>query len=148
MTSPRPQDLSGERAAQTVAICPVCGRQNEPDATWCGGCLSRMAGAAVVSNEEAEEVARRRDQGGRRRRVASWGVAALVVLGIGAWIAYENIGTTRFLPPPVSDISADPRDGDWPMAMRDPAHSAVAPVSGPPVEGRLKWRFDTYEPIA
>jgi outer membrane protein assembly factor BamB len=139
--------MSVEHAAQTVAICRVCGRQNEPDVASCGECLARMAGAAVVSKEEADEIDRRRDLTRRRRRLARWGVAALVVLGIGAWIAYENIGTTRFLPPPVSDISADPGNGDWPMAMRDPAHSGVAPVSGPPIAGKLKWRFDTYEPI-
>ena len=140
--------MSVEHTAQTVAICRVCGRQNEPDAASCGECLARMAGAAVVSKQEADEIVRRRDLARRRRRLARWGVAALVVLGIGAWIAYENIGTTRFLPPPVSDISADPGNGDWPMAMRDPAHSGVAPVSGPPIEGRLKWRFDTDQPIA
>ena len=107
-----------------------------------------MADAAVVSTDEADELAKRRDQARRRRRLVRWGVAALVVLAIGAWIAYENIGTTRFLPPPASNISADPGKDDWPMAMRDPGHSAVAAALGRPIDGRLKWRFDTDEPIA
>jgi outer membrane protein assembly factor BamB len=141
------EELSDGRDVRAVAICPVCGRTNEVGVASCGSCLARMGGAAVVSVEEAEELARRRDRERIRRRAVRWGVAALVVLAVGAWIAYENIGTTRFLPPPASTISADPANGDWPMFMRDAGHSAVAPVPDRPLEGRLKWRFDTGEPI-
>ena len=147
MTSLQPPQLSGENDVPTVTVCPICSSQNDLDATRCGECFARMAGVAVVSKREADELARRRYQTKRRWQVVRWGVAMLVVLVIGAWVAYENIGTTRFLPPPTSNISADVSQGDWPMAMRDPGHSAVAAVSGRPIEGKLKWRFETDEPI-
>lgn len=148
MISPDPREMCGEDETQTVAVCRVCHRQNDLTAVRCEGCLARMAGAARLSKAEADEFARARDVKRRRHRIARWAVAGLVVLSIGAWIAYENIGTTRFLPPPVSSISADPSNGDWPMFMRDPGHSAIAMDSGLAIEGSLKWRFDTYEPIA
>jgi hypothetical protein len=100
-----------------------------------------------VTEAEASEVEKRLRTALRRRRLFRWGLIALAVLGVGAWIAFENIGTTRFLPPPASSIGAVPTQGAWPMFQRDPAHTALVPDGGPVPEGELKWRFVTQGPI-
>ena len=76
-----------------------------------------------------------------RRRLLRLGGVALVVLVVGAWLAYSNLGTARFLPSPESDISAIAGPGDWPMAHHDPAHSGSVDAGGE-LKGVVKWRFE------
>ena len=130
-----------------LVLCPVCHHRNPAQAPACSNCRGRLLTGPAVTEEESSELEERRRDALRRRRLLRWGLIALAVLGVGAWLAFENIGTTRFLPPPASSIGAVPTQGDWPMFQRDPAHTAVVPDGAPLPEGELKWRFVTQGPI-
>ena len=69
------------------------------------------------------------------------GMVVLVILLLGAWLAYRNFGTVRFLSSPETDISAVGGAGDWSMAYRDPSHSGATPADAD-LKGVIKWRFD------
>lgn len=74
-------------------------------------------------------------------------MVAAVALVIVGWIGYANLGAARFQAPPSSDFTAAPKDGDWPMFQRDPAHMGSVAGEGTGPMGRLKWRFETNAPI-
>lgn len=126
-------------------FCSICGHNNAAEAQYCVNCRTRLSEGNVVTGEEATELDRRRRAKAKRKRLALSSLVAMSVLVIGAWIGYNNIGPTRFLPPPSSDISAVPLAGDWPMSQRDPAHGAFNPDKNSVPRGHLKWRFSTVD---
>ena len=69
------------------------------------------------------------------------------MLGVGGWTGYRTLGDASHPGPPVSDISANPTPGDWPMFQRGPGHSAFVSDAVPIPEGQVRWRFETEAPI-
>ncbi|MCH8062665.1 MAG: PQQ-binding-like beta-propeller repeat protein [Chloroflexi bacterium] len=131
----------------TDILCPICGQQNSTESHFCTGCRANLSQGNIVAGEAAEEQHGRRLAAARRKRLTIWGIVAAMVLVIGGWMGYTNLGPARFLPPPFSEITAAPVGGDWPMFQRDPAHRAFVTGEGIVPMGRLKWRFDIDAPI-
>ena len=98
------QNTVAER--ENVIVCPFCGHNNEPETPRCTQCWSRVDDVATVTKEEGVEVNRKQRAAKKRRRLIRWGVTAVVILGLVGWVAYRNIGTTRFLSPPTTSVSA------------------------------------------
>ena len=106
-----------------------------------------MSDGEVVIEEAAKARYKRLFAAARRKRLSKWGMIAAIGLVIGGWMGYTNLGSVRFLTPPISDITSAPVGGDWPMLQRDPGHTALVTGGGTVPMGRLKWRFETQAPI-
>ena len=132
---------------EQVLVCPSCRQVNVAGRYRCADCMTGLGQISPVSQDEAAEGERAHQSYIRRRRRLVVGVAAAVVLSIGGWVAFENIGSARFLSEPRSDVSSVPVDGDWPMARRDPTHSAFVP--GPSIlpAGEVVWSFEADGPF-
>ena len=130
-----------------VIVCPYCSHTNDPRSTRCGQCWSRLRGALVVSEDEATSIVDRLLSVRRWRKRIRYGVAAAIVLFVVAWIAFLNIGTTRFQGPASTNVSAASTPGNWPMFQRDHLHSGLVADDHAVPSGRLKWRFDTDGPL-
>lgn len=131
----------------TVILCPVCGQQNSVEAQHCTNCRSRLSEGNVVAREAAEEHSKRRLATVKRKRLIRWGIVVATVLVVVSWIGFANVGSTRFLSPPSSDISAVPAGRDWPMFQRDPTHTAFVTGGSIAPKGSVKWQFETHAPI-
>ena len=132
---------------EQVLVCPSCRQVNAVDRYRCVACMTGLGQIRAVSRDEAAEEEREREAYIRRRRLLTVGVVAVVVLGIGGWVAFENIGSARFLSEPRSDVSSVPVNGDWPMARRDPTHAAFVPGSSALPTGNVLWSFESDGPI-
>ncbi len=133
---------------ETVALCPGCGRSNDPDASYCAECRSPLDRGLLVSSEEARDIEAGRVSEARRRRIRRWAIAVTAVLVVVAGgVAYQTIGPGRSLAPPTSSVSASPAPGDWPMYQADPTHSGYVSGNSPMPAGRVEWSFQTNAPI-
>ena len=139
------QNIVSDR--ESVVVCPYCGHTNDTESSRCGQCWSRLRGVSVLSRAEGAEVVRRLLSVRRWRKRVRWGIIAGVALLLAAWIAFVNIGTTRFLPPASTTISASAEPGDWPMFQRDHTHSGIVSDSVASPRGSLKWQFETAGPL-
>ena len=128
---------------ENVIVCPFCGHNNEPEASRCVQCWSRVEDIEVVTKEEGLEITQKIVAAKKRRRLIRWGVAAVVILGLVGWIAFKNIGTTRFQSPPETNVSAAAVPGNWAMIQRDSAHSGSVSGDIALPQGNLKWSFQT-----
>lgn len=68
--------------------------------------------------------------------------AAGLVLFIGTWAVVENVGLTRFLPAPESDLSSVFQVGDWPTEGGSPQRASVAPGATTQLRGEVAWEVD------
>lgn len=133
---------------ETVALCPGCGHDNDPEASYCVECRTPLLRGSRVSPEEARELQERRLSEARRRRMIRWAViAAVALLAIVGATAYTTIGPGSELDPPTTSIGAIPAPGDWPMYQGDPAHSGYIAEEQPAPTGRVEWRFETNAPL-
>ncbi len=139
------QNIVADR--ENVIVCPFCGQHNETDATRCIQCWSRLNEVEAVTKEEGIEITRKHLALKKRKRLIRIGVAAIVILGLVGWFAYRNIGTTRFLPPATTTISAAAAPGNWAMFQRDFTHSGSVSGDVALPQGNLKWNFQTDDPI-
>ncbi len=133
---------------ETVALCPGCGRGNDPEASYCVECRTPMDRGARVSPDEARELREIRLAKARRRRMIRWAVVVAVALVavVGA-TAYATIGPGSELDPPTTNIGAISAPGDWPMYQGDPAHSAYIPEPQSAPDGEVVWEFRTNAPL-
>ncbi len=129
-----------------IVLCPACGHQNALDASHCIRCRTPLERGRRVTDEEARDLDLNRRATARRRRVVRWVLVALLLLGVVGWTGYSSLGGGR-PGPPVSEISANPSPGDWPMFQRSPAHSAFVSDAVPVPEGQVRWRFEAETPI-
>ena len=127
-----------------IVLCPSCEHQNAFDVQFCVVCRTPLARGRHVTNEKADDLYMKRRAEAGRRRIVRWALVALVLLGVGGWTGYRTLGGPG---PPVSDISASPAPGDWPMYRRGPSHSAFVSEGVPIPEGRVRWRFETKAPF-
>ena len=133
---------------ETLALCPGCGRANDPGATYCVECRTPMGRGAHVSPAEARELQEIRLAKARRRRMIRWAVvAAVALLAIIGATAYTTIGPGSELDPPATNIGAIPAPGDWPMYQGDPAHSGYVAEEQPAPAGEVAWEFRTAAPL-
>ena len=135
---------------ERVLVCPVCGQPNDLQRSFCTECRARLVADKVATREEWHELQEGRERTSSRIRRARRGLAvllAIAVLAAGGWIGYVKLGPGRLPPAPVSNIGAVPAPGDWPMYQRGPSHAGFVPDGGPPLKGRLEWRFETNEPM-
>ena len=132
---------------EQVLVCPSCQQVNEAGRYRCANCMTGLGQVRLVSPDEAAEELRAREAYIRRRRRLIMGLVAAVVLSIGGWIAFENIGSARFLRGPKSDVSSVPVNGDWPMARRDPTHAAFVPGPSTLPAGEVVWSFEANGPF-
>ena len=100
-----------------------------------------------MTEEEARELDRKHRVNRRRRLLVLLSFVAAIVMGTGAWVAYQQLAANRVLPPPTSSITALPSPGNWPMYQRDPAHTGFVGAVGVTLRGELRWRFETQAPI-
>ena len=77
---------------ENVIVCPFCGHNNEPEASRCVECWSRVDDIEVVTKEEGIELTRKLLAVRKRRRLIRWGVAAVVILGLVGWFGFKAIG--------------------------------------------------------
>ncbi len=132
---------------ETVVLCPGCGRDNGPDASYCAGCRIPLDRGLRVSPEEARDIEARRLVQARNRRILRWSVlAAVVLVAVATGVGYMTIGPGNF-DPPASDIGANPAPGDWPMYQGDPAHSGYISEKQSAPDGRVEWQFRINAPI-
>ena len=131
---------------QAVVLCPTCRHLNAPDDGFCGNCWRRLDGSAALSKADADALIGRWHARRRLIRRLKWAAAALLLIAAAVGLARMYGAFDRPLPPPASDISAVAARGDWPMYLRDVAHSATAPYASAG-GGKLKWRFDTAAPL-
>ncbi len=136
-----------ESSQEKMVVCPHCGRANRPGTVHCNGCWGSLRGVGAVGRELERELTRKRRAAIRRNRLLRWSVILVVVLGLGSWMAYENIGAAQFKAPPVSAISSTSGPGEWAMFQRDPGHTGFVPDQGHMLRGEVKWRFQTGAPF-
>ncbi len=143
------ETVTEERQIQEdgVIVCPYCAHTNDPRSERCGQCWSRLRGASVVTEEEGASIVARMLSVRRWRRRVRYGIAAVVVLAIVAWLTFLNVGTTRFQGPASTNVSAASTPGNWPMFQRDHLHSGLVADDNATPAGNLKWRFDTDGPL-
>ncbi len=128
-------------------LCPGCGRDSDPGASYCAECRIPLYRGLRVSPEEARDIEAGRLAKARSRRILRWAVLAAVVLVVAAGAtAYMTVGPGDF-DPPMSSIGANPAPGDWPMYQGDPAHSGYVSEKLPTPDGRVEWQFRTNAPI-
>jgi outer membrane protein assembly factor BamB len=100
-----------------------------------------------VTHEEADDLEARLRAAARRRRIVRWSVVASLLIVVGGWIGFQSLGGTNRLIAPVSVISANPTQGDWPMFQRSPSHAGFVSDAVPIPGGQVAWRFETDAPI-
>ena len=137
-----------DAGAARVRICPVCGHINPVEASHCGSCWRRRLNRVrSVTAEEGERFVLARGSARRRRRLAWWGIAAVVVLGLIAWRAFDYFDPFLSLSTPKSSIAAVPGPGEWAMYQRDPSHTGYSADGDFRSKGAIKWSYSTDEPF-
>ena len=126
-----------------VIVCPNCGHINLSEAPRCTHCWSPLKSVHAVTKEEGEAHTRRQLHARKRQLRIRWGIVGVVLLALGAWIAYENVNTTHFRSPATTTISAGAVPGNWAMFQRDPTHTGAVLDDIALPQGKLKWRFQT-----
>ncbi len=135
---------SGGDRRSLVWECRVCGNENKVRSSRCGNCWANRADE--VERPSGESASRPRRAVGRWRVVRRAAIA-LAVTVLVVWYVLPRLGIALFYVSPVSDISSEPVDDDWPMYQRDPLHSgSVLDGLDAPV-GALKWKVDTGAPV-
>lgn len=123
---------------ETVASAPchICGHVNEAGSRFCTACR-----AGLASDSSPLRVAHWRARA-RLRRTIVRATAAGLVLFATAWVAVENVGLTRFLPAPASNLTSERLAGDWPTEGGSPLRSSAAPGDMLPLRGEVAWEVD------
>jgi serine/threonine protein kinase len=129
-----------------MVICTICGHNNYVGATWCTECWGVLNRMVTVPGKPAlswEERAFRRKKSSRiRRSILGSGMAA-----IGVVLAVQFLNITLPLPTPSSTISSESGPGEWAMIHRSFEGSGVVPGESADIDGRIKWTFETGDPI-
>lgn len=127
-------------------MCTVCGHSNSAGSLWCAGCwgeLRRVAASPEQDVATSEERAARRSKFVRMRKsLVGAALAAVVTVMV---IQYMNILLP--LPAAASDITAVSGPGEWAMIYRTSEGPSPVPGESADIEGRVKWVFETDDPI-
>ena len=60
----------------------------------------------------------------------------------GTWVVVENVGLTRFLPAPESNLTSALQVGDWPTEAGSPQRASFAPGAAAQLHGEVAWEVD------